>query len=96
MIIFVVHNYKILSKVPFLLLDFPGEVLDPLEHHGHGLKQVEEPLIIAGGDHGLAVAAGAVGNLGAAQHLVHRPPALNQLFLSGVVNLGSGISFEQL
>ena len=72
-------------------------MLDTLEQHGHGLQEVEDLPLVAGGDHGLAVAAGAVGDLGAAQHLVHRPPALDQLLLSqGVTFLGADISFEQL
>ena len=84
-------------QVPFLLLDFSGEVLNTLEQHGHGLQEVEDLPLVSRGDHGLAVAPRAVGDLGAAQHLVHRPPALDQLLLSqGVILLGADISFEKL
>ena len=84
-------------KVPFLRLDCPGEVLDPLEHHGHGLQQVEDSLLVARGEDCLAVVTGTVRDPGAGQHLVHRPPALDQLLLSqGVFLLAADISLEHL
>ena len=72
-------------------------MLDPLQHHGHGLQQVEDPLLVARGEDSLAIVTGAVRDPGAGQHLVHRPPALDQLLLSqGVFLLAADISLEHL